>query len=92
MIGAFFAWISSNNRNETWYIAPALFASLLAASNLLYVFYNLKESLQVKYRAKTLLSGIIKSIIYINPIDLFQFTSVLGLNNKGEINNNSLLF
>lgn len=91
MIGAFFAWISTGNRNETWYITPALFASLLAASNLLYVIYNLKESLPVKYRAKTILSGMMKSVIYINPIDLFQFTSVSGLNDKGKINNNSLL-
>ncbi|XP_035724343.1 major facilitator superfamily domain-containing protein 10-like isoform X2 [Vespa mandarinia] len=86
MIGAFFAWISSGNRNETWYIAPALFASLLAASNLLYVIYNLKESLPVKYRTKTILSGMVKSVIYINPIDLFQFTSVSGLNDKEQHN------
>ncbi|XP_043485574.1 major facilitator superfamily domain-containing protein 10 isoform X1 [Polistes fuscatus] len=82
MIGAFFAWISSGNRNETWYVVPALFASFLAASNLLYVVYNLKESLPVKSRAKNVLSGLIQSVVYINPIDLFQFTSVSGLNDK----------
>ncbi|KAI4481250.1 hypothetical protein M0802_014007 [Mischocyttarus mexicanus] len=82
MIGAFFAWISNGNRNETWYVVPALFASFLAGSNLLYVVYNLKESLPIKSRSKTVLNGLIQSIIYINPIDLFQFTSVSGLNNK----------
>lgn len=84
MIGAFFAWISSGNRNETWYIMPALFATLLATSNLLYVIYNLKESLPAKSRAKTVLNGITKAMVYINPIDLFQFTSVSGLTNKEQ--------
>ncbi|KAK2586021.1 hypothetical protein KPH14_010589 [Odynerus spinipes] len=86
MIGAFFAWISRGNKNETWYIAPALFACLLATSNLLYVIYNLKESLPAKCRAKTALGGIKEAMVYINPIDLFQFTSVSGLNNEEQHN------
>ncbi|XP_076242393.1 major facilitator superfamily domain-containing protein rtet isoform X2 [Calliopsis andreniformis] len=80
MIGAFFAWISSNNREGAWYIIPAVFALFLAASDLCFVVCNLKESLPSKHRVTIFKSGISRAFAYINPIDLFQFNGVSGLN------------
>ncbi|KAG5313372.1 PREDICTED: major facilitator superfamily domain-containing protein 10 isoform X1 [Acromyrmex echinatior] len=84
MIGAFFAWISSNNREGTWYVIPALFALFLALSDLFFVNYYLKESLSLKHRATTLAKGLSGAISYINPVDLFQFNGVLNLNRQDQ--------
>lgn len=83
MIGAFFAWISSGNREGTWYVIPALFALFLALSDLFFVACYLKESLPLKHRATTLTRGLSGAISYINPVDLFQFNGVSGLNQQG---------
>lgn len=83
MIGAFFAWISSGNREGTWYVIPALFAFFLALSDLFFVAYYLKESLQLKHRATTLAKGLSGAISYINPIDLLQFNGVSTLSHQG---------
>lgn len=85
MIGAFFAWISSNNREGAWYIMPAVFALFLAVSDLCFVVCSLKESLPPKHRLRTFKSGISGAFAYINPVDLFQFNGVSGLNLQGEI-------
>lgn len=83
MIGAFFAWVSSGNREGTWYMVPAMFALFLALSDLLFISYYLKESLPLKHRATTLAKGLCGAISYINPTDLFQFHGVSGLNCQG---------
>ncbi|XP_076650362.1 major facilitator superfamily domain-containing protein rtet isoform X2 [Halictus rubicundus] len=83
MIGAFFAWSSSNNREGTWYIIPAIFAFFITVSDLCFVALNLKESLPKQSRALSLKSGISGAIAYINPIDLFQFNGVSGLSLQG---------
>ncbi|XP_033324786.1 major facilitator superfamily domain-containing protein rtet [Megalopta genalis] len=79
MIGGFFAWSSSNNREGTWYLVPAMFAFFLTAGDLCFIAFNLRESLPKKCRAVSLKSGITGAIAYINPIDLFQFNGVSGL-------------
>ncbi|XP_012283292.1 major facilitator superfamily domain-containing protein 10 [Orussus abietinus] len=79
MIGALFAWNSSKSREGYWFAIPASFALLLSIIDLLYIAYNLEESLPLKYRAKSLASGIQDAIAYINPMDLFQFNGVSGL-------------
>ncbi|CAL7938304.1 unnamed protein product [Xylocopa violacea] len=79
MIGAFFAWASSDNRQGSWYIVPAIFALLLAASDLFFVICNLRESLPVNSRSKNLVSSVSGILTYINPIDLFHFNGVSGL-------------
>ncbi|KYN08374.1 PREDICTED: major facilitator superfamily domain-containing protein 10 [Cyphomyrmex costatus] len=84
MIGAFFAWISSSNREGTWYMVPALFALFLALSDLFFVTYYLKESLSSKHRAATLAKGLSGAISYINPIDLFQFNGVMNLSERDQ--------
>lgn len=84
MIGAFFAWTSTNNREGTWYIIPAIFALSLAASDLCFIICTLKESLPSNCRAKNLKTGISGAIAYINPVDLFQFNGVSGLNLQGN--------
>lgn len=84
MIGAFFAWISSGNREGTWYVIPALFAFFLTLSDLFFVAYYLKESLQLKHRATTLGKGLSGAISYINPIDLFQFNGVSNLSKQDQ--------
>ncbi|XP_076165229.1 major facilitator superfamily domain-containing protein rtet isoform X1 [Ptiloglossa arizonensis] len=84
MIGAFFAWTSTNNREGTWYIIPAIFALSLAASDLCFIICTLKESLPSNCRAKNLKTGISGAIAYINPVDLFQFNGVSGLNLQDE--------
>ncbi|XP_029036786.1 major facilitator superfamily domain-containing protein 10 [Osmia bicornis bicornis] len=86
MIGAFFAWISSNNREGAWYIIPAIFALFLAISDLCFVLCNLRESLPLEHRAKSLISGVSGITIYVNPIDLFQFNGVSGLNLQDKKN------
>ncbi|XP_076630341.1 major facilitator superfamily domain-containing protein rtet isoform X2 [Colletes latitarsis] len=86
MIGAFFAWSSINNRTGTWYIIPAVFALFLAGSDLCFVICNLKESLPLKSRAKNLKCGMLGTIAYINPIDLFQFNGVSDLNLQDKKN------
>lgn len=84
MIGAFFAWISSGNREGIWYVMPALFALLLALSDLLFVARYLKESLPMRHRATTLAKGLSGAISYINPMDLFQFNGVSGLSPQDQ--------
>ncbi|XP_076677878.1 major facilitator superfamily domain-containing protein rtet isoform X1 [Andrena cerasifolii] len=86
MIGAFFAWISSNDRDKAWYIVPAVFALFLATSDVCFIACSLKESLPPHHRATTLKSGISGAITYINPIDLFQFNGVSGLNCQDKQN------
>ncbi|XP_003705957.1 major facilitator superfamily domain-containing protein rtet [Megachile rotundata] len=86
MIGAFFAWISSNNREGAWYIIPAIFALFLAISDLCFVICNLRESLPLERRAKSLISGVSGIVTYINPIDLFQFNGVSGINSQDKKN------
>ncbi|XP_012339764.1 major facilitator superfamily domain-containing protein 10 isoform X1 [Apis florea] len=86
MIGAFFAWTFSDNRKETWYIIPAVFAFFLATSDLCFIVYYLKESLPQKCRSSNFISGISGIITYINPIDLFQFNGVSGLNLQDKKN------
>lgn len=51
----------------------------LATSDLCFIVYYLKESLPQKYRSSNLISGVSGIIMYINPIDLFQFNGVSGL-------------
>ncbi|XP_025160908.1 major facilitator superfamily domain-containing protein 10 isoform X2 [Harpegnathos saltator] len=84
IIGAFFARISSGNREGTWYMMPAMFALFLALSDLLFVFCYMKESLPIKHRATTLAKGLSGAISYINPVDLFQFNGVSGLNRQDQ--------
>ncbi|XP_060824592.1 major facilitator superfamily domain-containing protein 10 [Bombus pascuorum] len=79
MIGAFFSWISSDNRKGTWYIIPAVFALLLAASDLFFTVCYLKESLPLNCRTSNFVTGVSGILTYINPIDLFQFNGVSGL-------------
>ncbi|XP_031842760.1 major facilitator superfamily domain-containing protein rtet isoform X2 [Nomia melanderi] len=86
MIGAFFAWNSSNNREGTWYIIPAVFALFLAASDLCFVVLNLRESLPMQCRATSLKCGISGVIAYINPIDLFHFNGVSGISLQDKNN------
>lgn len=84
MIGAIFAWMSSDNRHDSWYTTPALFAVYLASTNLIYVTFKLRESLPIKNRNKKFITGISQAFMYINPIDLFQFKGVSGLNTRGR--------
>ncbi|XP_034939788.1 major facilitator superfamily domain-containing protein 10 isoform X2 [Chelonus insularis] len=82
MIGVIFSKISNNEKEEFWYIYPALFALFLALSDLFYVMYCLEETLPVHLRAKSLARGISGAMIYINPLDLFQFNGVTGLTSQ----------
>lgn len=85
MIGVIFARVSaSGERAEHWYAYPALFAFLLAVSDLVYVACYLEESLPVGRRAKSLRSGVSGAMTYINPVDLFQFNGVSGLTRQGK--------
>lgn len=85
MIGALFARISTGHREGQWYAAPALFALFLSVSDLLFVVLSLEETLPANYRAKSLAKGISGALTYINPIDLFQFNGVVGLNTHGML-------
>lgn len=85
MIGAFFSWISSDNRKGTWYIIPAVFALFLAASDLFFTVCYLKESLPLNCRTSNFVTGASGILTYINPIDLFQFNGVSRLTLQGEV-------
>ncbi|XP_043524372.1 major facilitator superfamily domain-containing protein 10 isoform X1 [Frieseomelitta varia] len=86
MIGAFFSWVFSDNRKEAWYIIPAVFALFLATSDLFFIICYLKESLPLNRRNNTLISSVSEIFTYINPIDLFQFNGVSGLNLQDKKN------
>ncbi|XP_011497319.1 PREDICTED: major facilitator superfamily domain-containing protein 10 [Ceratosolen solmsi marchali] len=79
MIGAMFAKMSIGSREGQWYAFPAMFAFFLSMCDLLYVAINMKESLPIQQRAKSLVNGISGALTYINPMDLFQFNGVTGL-------------
>ncbi|XP_058798160.1 major facilitator superfamily domain-containing protein 10 [Phymastichus coffea] len=81
MIGAMFAKMSIGSRESQWYALPAMFAFFLSMCDLFYVAINMKETLPIKNRAKSLVNGISGAIVYINPIDLFQFNGVTDLTN-----------
>ena len=86
MIGVIFARVSAvGERTEHWYVYPALFAFLLAISDLAYVAYYLEESLPVGRRAESLRRGVSGAMTYINPVDLFQFNGVSGLAEQGKL-------
>ncbi|KAK0161499.1 hypothetical protein PV327_009962 [Microctonus hyperodae] len=79
MIGVIFSKIAGNEKENYWYIFPALFALIIALSDLFYIINCLEETLPINRRAKSLSHGIHGAIIYINPIDLFQFNGVTEL-------------
>ncbi|XP_023245028.1 major facilitator superfamily domain-containing protein 10 isoform X2 [Copidosoma floridanum] len=79
MIGATFARLSIGSREGHWYAFPAMFAFFLSLCDWFYVVVNMKESLPVHQRAKSLLHGISGALTYINPKDAFQFNSATGL-------------
>uniref|UniRef100_A0ABD2W0Z6 Major facilitator superfamily (MFS) profile domain-containing protein n=1 Tax=Trichogramma kaykai TaxID=54128 RepID=A0ABD2W0Z6_9HYME len=80
MIGAYFAKATMlGGRQGPWYVVPALCAFLLAACDLIYVACCMKESLPAKGRVKSLSTGISGALAYINPTDLFRFSSVGNL-------------
>lgn len=87
IIGVMFSKISSEHKDTYWYTYPALFAFFLAVSDLIYVCYVFEETLPVYQRAKSLVCGISGAMIYINPVDLFQFNGVTGLKQSGNIIN-----
>lgn len=84
MIGAGFAKISIGNREGQWYALPAMFAFFLSMCDLFYVSMNMKETLPIEQRAKSLMNGISGALTYINPSDLFQFNGVSGLTVSGN--------
>lgn len=83
MIGAMFAKMSLGSREGQWYALPAMFAFFLSMCDLFYVAINMKESLPIQRRAKSLVHGISGALTYINPTDLFQFNGVSGLTYSG---------
>lgn len=84
MIGVIFSKISGEHKDTYWYTYPALFAFFLSLSDLIYVIYCLEETLSINQRAKSLACGISGAMIYINPVDLFQFNGVTGLDKNGK--------
>lgn len=84
MIGVIFSKIAGNEKEGYWYIFPAIFALIIALSDLFYIINCLEETLPIHRRAKSLSHGIYGAIIYINPIDLFQFNGVTELSPNGN--------
>ncbi|XP_063989496.1 major facilitator superfamily domain-containing protein 10 isoform X3 [Diachasmimorpha longicaudata] len=79
IIGVLFSKLSSESRDDYWYVYPALFAFTLSLANLVYVSISLEETLSIKKRSKSLARGLSGAIMYINPVDLFQFNGVNAL-------------
>lgn len=78
LIGAIFSrW--AREQQDQFYVYPALFALVLAAADVLYIIAVFKETLPLKKRAKTIVSGWKNTSYLINPVSLFKFTSVQKL-------------
>lgn len=81
MIGAIFSKVSDKS-TEQWFYYPALFATILAVADLLFVGVFLKESLPKEKRSKKLFTSLSQAIDYISIKALFTYSAVKGIPKK----------
>lgn len=78
MIGAIFSRFSDKS-SEHWFVFPALFAALLAGTDVLFCMMCLKETLPVEKRAKTVINSLSQAMELISIKSLFRFDAVKNL-------------
>lgn len=81
LIGAFFSQ-QARIHDNMFFTGPALFALLLALTDVLFVIICLKETLPQNKRAKTLDTGLKRAKYLLSPISLFKFEAVDKLHPK----------
>lgn len=78
MIGAIFSRFSDKS-SENWFVFPALFAMLLAGTDIIFCMLCLKESLPIDKRAKTVINSLSQAVELISIKSLFRFDAVKNL-------------
>ncbi|KRT83438.1 membrane transporter, partial [Oryctes borbonicus] len=78
VIGALFS-VWAKSRTGEWFVVPALFAALLALSDLIYFVTYFKETLPPERRAKSIWKSLENAYALINLRDLFRFSMVTDL-------------
>lgn len=78
MIGAIFSRFSDKSSNN-WFVPPALFAACLAAADVLFCGFCLKETLPMEKRAKTVINSVSQALEHISVKSLFRFDAVKNL-------------
>lgn len=78
MIGAIFSRYSDKS-TENWFVFPALFAMCLAALDVLFCLFCLKETLPAEKRTKTVINSLSQAIEHISIKSLFRFDAVKNL-------------
>lgn len=73
-IGAMFSFMDKDS--EKFYVLPAIFCIVLAVADILFLYVFLPETLPEHLRSKTSSSVLSSAFQLINPVALFQFTSV----------------
>lgn len=81
MIGAIFSKISDKS-TEQWFYYPAIFATVLSVTDLLFVGIFFKESLPKDRRSKKLFTSLSQAIHYISIKSLFTYSAVKGIPSK----------
>lgn len=82
LIGAVFSKMA--DKDQDFFVVPALFAFGLTFVNIVFVAFRLKESLPPKKRAKSLSTSWSQASYLVNPVSLFKF-SALGNLKSNEI-------
>ncbi|GJQ70902.1 EG:23E12.2 [Trypoxylus dichotomus] len=78
VIGALFS-VWAKSKTGEWYIVPALFAALLALSDLLFFTTFFKETLPPEKRAKSIWKSLENAYALINLGNLFRFSMVTDM-------------
>jgi len=76
MVGAGFSVWAKSHASLDWYIYPAGIALTLSLLDLLYIFIYFKETLPEEKRLPDLTKAIKQSFSYINPVSLFNFSTL----------------
>ncbi|KFM77142.1 Major facilitator superfamily domain-containing protein 10, partial [Stegodyphus mimosarum] len=77
MIGAVFA--SRAVKSENFYFLPAVFALVMAATDIVILIFCFKESLPKDKRASSIGQGLSEAYQFINPPSLFSFSPVIDI-------------
>ena len=85
MGAAFSAWSKSLKNNESWYIYPAMVAFILSLLDLVYIWIFFKETLPESKRRGSLGTALKESLSYVNPLSLFNFSTIQDLKEKQSL-------
>uniref|UniRef100_A0A182K7Q3 Major facilitator superfamily (MFS) profile domain-containing protein n=1 Tax=Anopheles christyi TaxID=43041 RepID=A0A182K7Q3_9DIPT len=81
MIGATFSRFSDKT-GTLWFFAPAMFATMLAVADILFLVLCLKETLPKEKRSTRIINSLSHAIDHISISALFRFSAVKNLSQK----------